>query len=151
MKTIGNGAADTERLKKVLKGHDLKATPQRIAVHNAMAALGHASADMVLGYIREHGGTRVTPASVYNILSDLADLGLYARRCSADSKMYFDSNTSKHIHLYDSSNHEYKDITDEALIAAVDAHFKGRRFRGYRIDGIDIQIICHPTRRKAKV
>ena len=42
-----------EGFKKVLKKHDLKATPQRIAVHEAMISLGHASADMVTEAIEE--------------------------------------------------------------------------------------------------
>lgn len=150
MKTNGNGTADAEHFKKVLKDHDLKATPQRIAVHEAMTALVHASADMVLDYIRGHGDAGVTPSSVYNILSDLADIGLYGRRYSANSKMYFDCNSSRHLHLYDSDNHEFKDIADDKLLDIIDSHFKGRRFRGYSIDGVDIQIICHPTRKKTK-
>ena len=26
---------------------------------------------------------------------------------------------------------------------------KRRRLKGYKIDGIDLQVVCHPTRRKA--
>ena len=46
-------APNVEEFKRLLKKHNLKATQQRIAVHEAMLALGHASADMVTDKIRE--------------------------------------------------------------------------------------------------
>ena len=41
-----------EEFKAILKKHSLKATPQRLAVHEAMMELGHASADMVTEVIK---------------------------------------------------------------------------------------------------
>ena len=99
-----------EQFKSALRRHAMKATPQRLAVHEAMLRLGHASADTVTEEIRKSASTNVTVASVYNILTNLAGLGIYKRRMSANNKMYFDVNTFKHIHLYDSENHTFKDI-----------------------------------------
>ena len=134
--------------RKALRNHGLKATDQRLAIHAAMMDLGHASADMVREHILYRGGA-VTLASVYNTLTQLALLGIYKHRLSANNKMYFDVNTLKHIHLYDVYNHTYKDILDEELLATVETALKKRRFKGFRVDGIDIQILCHPSHRKA--
>ena len=124
-----------DRFKSVLKRHKLKATPQRLAVHEAMLELGHASADQVSGWIAAKGGTRVTVSSVYNILTQMTLLGVYVHRFSANNKMFFDVNT-------------FKDIMDEELLEMVESRIKGKRYRGYKVDGVDIQIICHPTTRK---
>ena len=113
-----------------------------------MMDLGHASADMVREHILSRGGA-ITLASVYNTLTQLALLGIYKHRLSANNKMYFDVNTLKHIHLYDVYNHTYKDILDEELLATVETALKKRRFKGFRVAGIDIQILCHPSHRKA--
>lgn len=137
-----------DEFREVLRRHSLKATSQRLAVHSAMMELGHASADMVADEIGRQGGHRVSVASVYNILSQLALLGVYSHRLSANNKMFFDVNTYKHVHLYDSQNHVFKDVNDEELIDLVESRLKGRRFRGYKVDGVDIQILCHPTTRK---
>ena len=137
-----------EDFKKSLKSHGLKATDQRLAIHGALMELGHASADMVREDIVSHGG-RITVASVYNTLTQLALLGIYKHRLSANNKMYFDVNTGKHIHLYDVYNNSYKDILDEELLMTVETALKRRRFKGFRVDGIDIQILCHPSHRKA--
>jgi len=141
-------APDINTFKKLLKNHEMKATPQRIAVHEAMMHFGHASADMISEFIKENSDTEITVASVYNTLSQMAQIGIYEYRTSSNNKMYFDINTKKHIHLYDSRNHEFKDIDDEELVSMVESHFKGRRFRGYSLDAIEIQLICHPTRSK---
>ena len=138
-----------DRFKSVLKRHRLKATPQRLAVHEAMLDLGHASADQVGEWIAARSDTRVTPASVYNILTQMTLLGVYVHRFSANNKMYFDVNTFRHIHIYDSVNNEYRDIMDDELLETVESRIRGKRYRGYKVDGVDIQIICHPTTRKS--
>lgn len=132
----------------MLKSHDLKATPQRIAVHEVMMDMVHASADMVYEAIVKTGKCRITQASVYNILSGLADEGIYARRMSANNKMLFDINTFRHVHLYDTRNHELLDVEAEELLTAAEQGIRRKRFRGYKIDDIDIQILCHPTRKR---
>ena len=143
-------APDIETFRRILKDKGLKATPQRIAVHETMLELGHASADMVAERLSERDGVRITISSVYNILSSLAELKLYDRRLSANSKMFFDVNTFRHVHLYDTRNNEFRDIIDDELIAAVEAHFKERNIKGFKIDGVDIQLMCHPTRKSRK-
>lgn len=135
----------------LLKKHSLKATPQRLAVHEAMMELGHASADMVTEVIKQNDQAKVTVASVYNILTQMAVLGVYHYRLSANNKMYFDVNTFKHIHLYDHENHVFKDVIDEELIALIESHLGRKKFRGYKVESIDIQIVGRPTRKKYTV
>ncbi len=141
-------APSMSEFKSLLKKYSLKATPQRLAVHSAMQVLGHASADMVTEEVARQGRTKVTVASVYNILTQLALLGIYAHRLSIGNKMYFDVNTHQHIHLYDTVNSTFMDVEDEDLTAMIEARLGKRRFRGYKVDGIDIQILCHPSKNK---
>ena len=133
-----------------LRRHGLKATRQRLAVHEVMMQLGHASADVVSALLAEKGSKISTP-SVYNILTQLADCHIYARRMSATNKMFFDIDTARHIHLYDRENHEFHDIVDEELQLLVSQHLKRRRFKGFSIEDIDIQLIAHPTKKRKKV
>lgn len=142
---------NTEEFKSILKKHSLKATPQRLAVHEAMMSLGHASADMVTELIKEKSTAKVTMASVYNILTHMAMLGIYSYRLSSNNKMYFDVNTFKHIHLYDHENHLFRDVIDDELIALIESHLSRKRFRGYKVEGFDIQIVGKPTKKKYTV
>jgi Fe2+ or Zn2+ uptake regulation protein len=116
-----------------------------------MISLGHASADMVTEAIAAKGTTKVTVASVYNILTQLAMLGIYDYRLSSNNKMYFDVNTFLHMHLYDRENHMFKDVLDEELMNMINSYLGRKRFKGYKVEGIDIQIIGRPTRKRYTV
>lgn len=150
MKKHTHTAPGIEEFKKLLKKHSLKSTQQRLAVHNAMLKLGHASADMVTEEIRSQGTTNVTVASVYNILSQIALLGIYDHRMSANNKMYFDVNTFMHIHLYDYVNNTFKDVIDDDFMDNLDAYFAKKKFKGYRVECVDVQIVCRPSRSYVK-
>lgn len=150
MKKHTHTAPGIEEFKKLLKKHSLKSTQQRLAVHNAMLKLGHASADMVTEQIRSQGTTNVTVASVYNILSQIALLGIYDHRMSANNKMYFDVNTFRHIHLYDYVNNTFKDVIDDDFMDNLDAYFAKKKFKGYRVECVDVQIVCRPSRSYVK-
>ena len=129
-----------------LRRHGLKATYQRVAVHEVMMELVHASADMVREELYRRGA-KVTTASVYNILSQLADFHIYGRRLSATNKMFFDVVPTRHIHMYDREGNVWRDLVDEDLDALVNAHLKRRKFKGFTIEDIDIQLIARPTRK----
>ena len=139
-------APGLEEFKLLLKKYSLKATQQRLAVHKAMLALGHASADMVASEIEKERTTNVTVASVYNILSQIALLGIYDHRMSANNKMYFDVNTFRHMHLYDYVNNVYKDVIDDDMMAYIDSTIGKKKFRGYKVESVDVQIVCRPSR-----
>ena len=133
-----------------LKKHGLKVTQQRYAVHEAMLKLVHASADMVTAEILKEGKTKVTVASVYNILTQLSMLDIYHHRMSSNNKMYFDVITTGHMHLYDTVNHAYTDIYDDLLYKGIADKLLSKRFKGYKIDGMDILLLAHPTTRRKK-
>lgn len=142
--------SDRELLKfrAQLKRSGLKVTAQRLAVHKAMMSLGHASAETVRDWIATGTTTKITVASVYNILSQMASLGIYSQRTSTDSRMYFDCNTLPHMHMYDYENHVFRDIPDEELYREIMQRLGKRRFRGYRLEGVDIQFLVHPITRR---
>ncbi len=145
-----NKVPDIKEFRELLKKNGLKVTPQRVAVHEAMLKLGHACADMVADEIQKDDNTKVTVASVYNILTQLTLLGIYQHRMSENNKMYFDVNSYKHLHLYDSANHTFSDVVDEDLYRSIETIILSRRFKGFKIDGIDVQILAHPTGRSRK-
>ena len=142
---------DMEEFRQILKKNQLKATPQRLAVHEAMMKLGHACADMVTEEVLRKGSAKITVASVYNVLTQMAMIGIYDYRLSSNNKMYFDVNTFKHIHLYDHENHVFKDVIDDELIELIESHLSRKRFKGYKVEGLDIQLIGRPTRKKYMV
>ena len=131
-----------------LKDCKLKATSQRLAVYDAVSHLGHAGADTVAAYIKEQGTAAVSVSSVYNILTQFADLGICRRIPSLEGRMLFDANIAPHIDMYDTKNCVFRDIEDEEFTRLVESHFKKLKLRGYKLDEVKVQLICHSTRRK---
>lgn len=139
---------DIEDFLRTLKRKGLKSTEQRLSVHRAMLELGHASADMVCERIAKTGGHKVTEASVYNTLSQFVALGIYSSRMSSNNKMYFDVNVFPHAHLYDRQNNTYRDILDSELMTIIYDRLSHKKFKGYTVENIDIQIVVSPTKKR---
>lgn len=138
-----------EEFRTQLRRHGLRATRQRLLVHEAMMELVHASAEDVQILLFQRG-TPVNTTTVYNILSQLADEHIYNRRLSGNNIMYFDVDPRRHLHLYDRENHTFRNVEDEQLSLLVAQQLKRRKFKGYTIEDLDIQIIAKPTRKKKK-
>lgn len=139
-----------DSFKEVLRKKGFKATPQRLAVHSAMLSLVHASADMIGDFIAETSKTPIRTSTIYNILLEFSACGIYRCRPATAGKMYFDVDPSRHAHLYDPKTGEFRDVYDPQLMDLVSAHLKRRRFKGYKVDDIDVQLICHQTRKITK-
>ena len=136
---------------KALGHHRLKSTPQRIAVHRAMMELGHASADEVVEKIAADGTVSITRASVYNTLTQMVSIGIYSQRLAVGGKMVFDVSKGSHLHLYDTYSGTWKDLEDKELMDTVLARLGRRKFKGYKVDGLDISILCHPSHVKKRI
>jgi hypothetical protein len=65
--------------------------------------------------------------------------------------MFFDVISSRHIHMYDRENHSWRDIEDEDLATLVTTHLKRRKFKGFSVEDIDIQLIARPTKRNKSI
>lgn len=145
--TVPDTWQDMDAFRQALKDNKLKATPQRIAVHHAMMNLCHASVEDVVRFILAERKTKVTVASVYNILNQLTCAGIYRSILSPANKMFFDVNPSQHIHLFNSQTNELQDVVDDDLVDYIQNYLKHRRFRGFKIDDVSVQLVGHSTRR----
>lgn len=137
-----------EEFKSLLRRHGLKATTQRLAVHGAMTELVHASAEMVAERIAQTTKVKITQSSVYNILSQLALHGIYRYRLGANNKMCFDACNARHMHMYDMTNHTYRDLAESDLFNLVQEQFGRKRFKGYKVEGVEITILARPNKKR---
>ncbi len=120
----------------------LKATPQRIAIYQAMEKLGHASADMLVDELNDVFPS-LTIATIYNVLESFVENGILVRRYSANNKMYFDINTYEHAHLYDIEKNTHTDYNDPELITLIENYIrsKGNQLGNFKVSSVDIQLI----------
>ena len=85
-------------IRATLRGRGLRATPQRLAIHGALQAMGrHATAEEVLDRVTDTV-PGVSLPTVYAALDLLADLGL-AARVHAGRAVRYDPRADPHHHL----------------------------------------------------
>lgn len=84
---------------QLLREHGLNVTAQRLAVMGAVAEHPHATADDVLGDVRERIGS-ISKQAVYDTLTTLSDRGLLRRIQPAGSPARFEDRAGdNHHHL----------------------------------------------------
>ena len=100
---------------KVLEEHGHKVTSQRVALAEIMFSRPqHLSADGLLELART-AGVRVSKATVYNTLNLFAECGI-VREVNVDgSRVYYDSTTHPHHHLYNLDTGELTDLPEESV------------------------------------
>ena len=98
-----------------LESHGVIRTPQRIEIGQLLFARPqHLSAERILETLRGMG-SRVSKATVYNTLNLFAQKGLVRIVTVDPTRLYYDSTTSEHHHLYDTDTGELTDIPAEEV------------------------------------
>ncbi|MDT8400304.1 MAG: transcriptional repressor [Bacteroidales bacterium] len=125
---------------KILRQNNLKVTPQRIAVLQAVDQLHtHPTADEIRDYIqRKYPG--IAAGTIYKILDILVEKGLVNRVKTGKDVMRYDGMVEKHHHLYCKKSEDIIDYFDEDLDRMLEEYFKKKSIPGFVIDDIKLQI-----------
>lgn len=119
-----------------LRSHGIKPTQQRIQIAEVLFARPqHLSADQVLEQVnRRHG--HVSKATVYNTLGLFSRKGLIREVIVDPTKVFYDSTTHPHHHLYNVDTGLLIDLDP----ASVDIGSLPSPPEGTVIDGVDVVI-----------
>lgn len=126
--------ADRLSTRQILKSRGITPTQQRVEIARVLLAQPqHLSAEELLALVngRGHG---VSKATVYNTLGLFARHGLVREVIVDPSKIFYDSNTSDHHHLYNTSTGVLTDIeSHEIAVGGLP-----RTPEGTEVTGVDI-------------
>jgi len=127
----GPDAVLTERVSRVLESFDIKATRQRVDVAAVLLEQHiHMSADEVFTKVESMGST-VSRATVYNTLSLMVERGILAQVIVDPTRVFYDSNTSAHHHVFDTDTGRLTDVSPgEVNIGRLPALPEGKRLAG---------------------
>lgn len=104
-----------QELRTLLQRHAISATPQRLKIARILfSADRHVSAEQLIGELRD-SGQRVSKATVYNTLGLFSRLGLVREVIVDPGRVFYDSNTSAHQHLYDVQTATLTDIGNDDI------------------------------------
>jgi len=126
-----------------LTSHSILPTPQRVDIASVLfAEPQHLSAEVIMERLRsnEHG---VSKATVYNTLGLFARTGLVREVFADPTRVFYDSNTSHHHHLFDVEHGTLTDLpADQVRLSALPALTEEQE-----LAGVDIIIRVRPRRR----
>lgn len=128
-----------KEIQRIFSERRIKVTPQRIAVYQALEALGHACADEVAEQVVQAAPT-ISIGTIYNTLDCLLDHGLIARVNTGNNKKYYDINTHPHAHLYCESTHRIGDFDDPGLEEVIREYLSRRPIEGFRLVDVKVQL-----------
>ncbi len=99
----------------MLRDSGITPTHQRIKIGEVLfSCKQHLSAEQVLVAVNQDDD-EVSKATVYNTLGVFAQHGLIREVIVDPSKVFYDSNLSKHHHLYYSDTGELEDVANESV------------------------------------
>lgn len=120
----------------LLQEHRIKPTQQRLQIAEVLFACPqHLSADQVLERVNERSGT-VSKATVYNTLGLFSRCGLIREVVIDPTKVFYDSTTHPHHHLY----HVETGMLTDLPLDAVDIRELPEPPAGTVIDGVDVVV-----------
>ena len=103
-------------IKSKLKSFGVTPTAQRVDIAQILFARPqHLSAEQVLTMVNEKNDSTASKATIYNTLGLFAKKGLVKEVIVDPSKIFYDSNISKHFHFYNIDTGVLTDIPVDAI------------------------------------
>ena len=120
----------------VLRKHRISPTQQRVEIAQILLSKHqHLSAEQVLAQVNVERA-KVSKATVYNTLGLFARKGLVRELVVDPTKIFYDSNTSKHHHFYNVDTGELVDIESQSISVGELPQLP----MGTAADGIDVVV-----------
>lgn len=101
---------------KKLRSSGVTPTTQRVEIAQILFARPqHLSAEQILKMVNEESNSTASKATIYNTLGLFAKKGLVKEVIVDPSKVFYDSNVSKHFHFFNTDTGLLTDIPDDAI------------------------------------
>ena len=131
---------DRSSFVKLLNQHQLKITPQRIAVYEALMQLDHPDADEITRLVNETN-PGIARGTIYNVLELFCEKDIIRKVKTDQDKMRYDPVLHKHHHLYDEKSTKIYDYVDEELDELLEDYFAKKSIKNFNIKEIRLQIV----------
>lgn len=121
----------------LLKEHGITPTRQRLEIAQYLfQKQQHLSADHILSNVNALGST-VSRATVYNTMALFASKGLVREVLIDRERVFYDSNSQPHHHIYNVDSGELSDIEDSSGVSLLDV---ATLPEGYRVVDTEVMI-----------
>lgn len=127
-------------ISNILKENNLKVTPQRLVILDAVSHLNHPTADEIADYIRKNH-PNIATGTIYKTLETFVVSGLIKRVKTDSDVMKYDGVMTPHHHLYCAESERIEDYDDAELNNLLKNYFGQKQIPGFEIKDIKLQII----------
>jgi len=130
---------------KILVDNNLRVTPQRIAVLEAVLSLEfHPTAEDVVDLLRINYPS-ISMGTVYKNLEIFVRKGILGKVKTNDETFRYDHIKEKHHHLVYTDSESIIDYFDPDLNQILDKYFGKKKIPGFHIDDYKLQITGHTS------
>jgi len=130
-----------EDYRNILIDKELKVTPQRMAVLDALSHLkNHPTADNIIEFIKTNH-PNIAIGTVYKTLETFVEVGVIKKVKTEKDVMRYDSILENHHHLYASDTEYIEDYFDNELDEMIDKYFEKKRIPNFVVEDVKVQII----------
>ena len=103
---------------KLLQNQQINPTKQRVDIAQLLFSRPqHLCAEEVISALHDRGKAKASKATVYNTLNLFSQHGLLREVCVDAGKIFYDSNTAEHHHIYNVDTGELWDVETETALA----------------------------------
>ena len=126
--------------RQMLKEKELKITPQRMAVIEALYALkGHPRAEAVCRFVQQHH-PNISTGTIYKTLEIFSEKQMIKKVKTDRDVMRFDTITEDHHHLYCEDTDRIEDYYDEELDRIIKNYFRKNKIPNFNMKDFKLQI-----------
>jgi Fur family peroxide stress response transcriptional regulator len=125
---------------KILKDNNLKITPQRLVILDAVCHLNHPTVEEITEYIRKNH-PHIATGTIYKTLETFVASGIIKRVKTDSDIMKYDGVMTPHHHLYCAESERIEDYNDTELNTLLKDYFGQKQIPGFEIQDIKLQII----------
>jgi Fur family peroxide stress response transcriptional regulator len=132
---------NTLAIRDKLRSANLKVTPQRLAIYEAIYELGnHPTVEQIITYIK-NSYPNIATGTVYSALETFVARGLIRKVKTENDLMRYDAMLTRHHHLYCADSDKIEDYVDNKLDTLLIKYFKNKNIPGFSIKDIKLQIV----------
>jgi Fur family peroxide stress response transcriptional regulator len=136
-------------IREKLIRHNLKITPQRLAVLEAVIKLNnHPTADQIIAYVHKNH-PNIASGTIYKILDVFTERKIIRKVKTDRDIMRYDSLMEEHHHLYCTDSDRIEDYFDHELNQILDDYFAKKAIPDFEIEDIKLQIIGKFVKKKS--
>ncbi len=129
-----------EKIREKLVSKDLKVTPQRVMVYEALiASREHPTAEKICEAVRTTN-PNIAIGTIYNILDTFVERALVNRVKTDREKMRYDAFLENHHHLYDVESEKITDLYDDELSTLIEDYLQKKGIPDFSIENVKLQI-----------